>query len=147
MNASTFFRHTLLALTLAGLASGPHAQALQDWLPSSVQVAPVLLASPAVQAARAHQDAQLQRARGVEAGSSEWALRLNQQQRRVRDPQRLAPHLERAFTARSDVTIAREIAGIAIHIGPVAVAVGERPDDVTVGARRHHRQARQGHTI
>jgi len=87
MNASTFFRHTLLALTLAGLASGPHAQALQDWLPSSVQVAPVLLASPAVQTARAHQDAQLQRARGVEAGSSEWALRLNQQQRRVRDPQ------------------------------------------------------------
>jgi len=87
MNTSTFFRHTLLALTLAGLASGSQAQALQDWLPSSAQVAPVLLASPTIEAARAHKDAQLQRARGVEAGSGEWALRLNQQQRRVRDPQ------------------------------------------------------------
>lgn len=84
MNATTF-KHTLLALAL--LASGAQAQTLQDWLPSSAQVAPVLQASPTLQAARAHQEAQLQRARGVEAGSGEWALRLNQQQRRVRDPQ------------------------------------------------------------
>ena len=84
MNATTF-KHTLLALAL--LASGAQAQTLQDWLPSSAQVARVLQASPTLQAARAHQEAQLQRARGVEAGSGEWALRLNQQQRRVRDPQ------------------------------------------------------------
>lgn len=84
MNATTF-KHTLLALAL--LASGAQAQTLQDWLPSSAQVAPVLQASPTLQAARAHQEAQLQRARGVEAGSGEWALRLNQQQRRVRDTQ------------------------------------------------------------
>ena len=84
MNATTF-KHTLLALAL--LASGAQAQTLQDWLPSSAQVAPVLQASPTLQAARAHQEAQLQRARGVEAGSGEWALRLSQQQRRVRDPQ------------------------------------------------------------
>ena len=84
MNA-THFKHTLFALALFTL--GAQAQTLQDWLPSAAQVAPVLQASPAIQAARAHRDAQLQRARGVEAGSGEWALRLNQQQRRVRDQQ------------------------------------------------------------
>ena len=84
MNA-TPFKNTLFALAL--LISGAQAQTLQDWLPSTAQVAPVLQASPLIQAARAHQDAQLQRARAVEAGSGEWALRLSQQQRRVRDPQ------------------------------------------------------------
>ncbi len=75
----------LLALALC--ASGVQAQALDAWLPSTEQVAPTLHASPLIQAARARQDAQLQRARGLEAGSGEWALRLNQQQRRVREPQ------------------------------------------------------------
>lgn len=84
MNA-TPFRHTLLAWAL--LALGAQAQSLEAWLPSTAQVAPVLQASPWIQAARAHQEAQLQRARGVEAGSAEWAVRVNQQQRRVRDPQ------------------------------------------------------------
>lgn len=82
------FRHRLLALALVGLlAPVTQAQTLEDWLPSTAQVAPVLQASPLIQSARARQEAQLQRARGLEAGSGEWAVRLNQQQRRVRDPQ------------------------------------------------------------
>ena len=83
--SATPFRHTLLAWTL--LALGAQAQSLEAWLPSTAQVAPVLQASPWIQAARAHKEAQLQRARGVDAGSAEWAVRINQQQRRVRDPQ------------------------------------------------------------
>jgi len=83
--SATPFRHTLLALAL--FASGTQAQSLEAWLPSTAQVAPVLQASPLIQSARARQEAQLQRARGLEAGSGEWAVRLNQQQRRVRDPQ------------------------------------------------------------
>ena len=75
----------LLSLALGSLAA--QAQTLQDWLPAATQVAPVLRSSPLIQAAHARQDAQLQRARGLEAGAGEWALRLNQQQRRVRDPQ------------------------------------------------------------
>jgi outer membrane protein TolC len=78
-------RYTWLAL--ACLASAAPAQSLQDWLPSTAQVAPVLQATPLIQSARARQAAQLQRADGLEAGSGEWTLRLNQQQRRVRDPQ------------------------------------------------------------
>ena len=82
------FRHGLLTLALlAWVAPITQAQSLEDWLPPTGQVAPVLQASPLIQAARARQDAQLQRARGLEAGSGEWALRLNQQQRRVREPQ------------------------------------------------------------
>lgn len=82
------FRHGLLALALVALgAPVTQAQTLEDWLPSTAQVAPVLQASPLIQSARARQEAQLQRARGLEAGSGEWAVRLNQQQRRVRDPQ------------------------------------------------------------
>ena len=79
------FRHHLLALAMFALSA--QAQTLDAWLPSNAQVAPVLQASPLIQAARARQDAQLQRARGLEAGSGEWAVRLNQQQRRVRDAQ------------------------------------------------------------
>ena len=47
----------------------------------------MLQASPWIAAARARQEAQLQRARGLEAGMGEWGWRLNQQQRRVREPQ------------------------------------------------------------
>jgi len=83
--SAALFKHSLLALTLC--AAGAQAQALQDWLPSTAQVAPVLQSSPLIQSARARQEAQMQRARGLEAGAGEWALRLNQQQRRVRDPQ------------------------------------------------------------
>ncbi len=83
--SATPLRHTLMALAL--FASGTQAQTLQDWLPPTAQVAPVLQTSPLIQSARARKEAQLQRARGTEAGSGEWALRLNQQQRRVRDPQ------------------------------------------------------------
>ena len=79
------FRHHLLALAMFAL--GAQGQTLDAWLPPTAQVAPVLQASPLIQAARARHDAQLQRARGQEAGSGEWAVRLNQQQRRVRDPQ------------------------------------------------------------
>jgi outer membrane protein TolC len=79
------FYPSLVALALCAL--GAQAQTLEVWLPPAAQVAPVLQASPLIQAARARQEAQLQRARGLEAGSAEWALRLNQQQRRVRDPQ------------------------------------------------------------
>src|SRR5574343_315577 len=82
------FRHGLLALALVGLLTPvTQAQTLEDWLPSTTQVAPVLQASPLIQSARGRQEAQLQRARGLEAGSGEWAVRLNQQQRRVLDTQ------------------------------------------------------------
>src|SRR5574343_197792 len=83
--SATLFRHTLLALAM--LTAGTQARTLEDWLPPTAQVAPVLQASPLIQSARARQEAQLQRARGIEAGSGEWAVRLNQQQRRVREPQ------------------------------------------------------------
>ena len=76
-----------LSLLLAGPSQAAGAHALGDWLPQAAEVAPVLLATPQVQAARAHEQAQLQRARGTEAGSAEWLLRMNQQQRRLRDPQ------------------------------------------------------------
>jgi len=74
-------------LVLAFCVSSAQAQTVQGWLPSTAQVAPVLQASPLIQAVRARQEAQLQRARGLETGSGEWAMRLNLQQRRVRDPQ------------------------------------------------------------
>ena len=80
-------RFPLCLAVLALCTLGAQAQTLEAWLPSAAQVGPVLQASPLIQAARAHQQAQLQRARGLEAGSGEWALRLNQQQRRVRDLQ------------------------------------------------------------
>jgi outer membrane protein TolC len=86
---ATFFRHALLALTL--LSGAAQSQTLDAWLPGSAQVRTVLQASPLIQAARARQEAQLQRARGLEAGSGEWALRLSQQQRRVREPQERLP--------------------------------------------------------
>ncbi len=79
-----FFKRSLLVIALC--ATGSQAQTLDSWLPSTAQVATVLQSSPMIQAARARQDAQLQRARGLEAGAGEWALRLNQQQRRARDP-------------------------------------------------------------
>ncbi|MFM7026362.1 MAG: TolC family protein [Limnohabitans sp.] len=83
---STFaLKSCLPALMLWGLNA--QAQTLQDWLPTTAQVAPVLQASPLIGSARARQEAQLQRARGVQAGTAEWAWRVNQQQRRVRDPQ------------------------------------------------------------
>ena len=78
---------TTLAMGLAALPATAAAHALGAWLPTDAQVAPVLLATPQVQAARAHAQALLQRAQGTEAGSAEWLLRMNQQQRRVRDPQ------------------------------------------------------------
>ena len=76
----------VLALSLACTAE-IHAHVLGPWLPADAQVAPVLLATPQVLAAKAREQAQLQRARGTEAGSAEWLLRMNQQQRRLRDPQ------------------------------------------------------------
>ena len=75
-----------LALGLAW-APGARAHVLGLWLPQDAQVASVLLATPQVLAAKAREQAQLQRARGTEAGSAEWLLRMNQQQRRLRDPQ------------------------------------------------------------
>ena len=75
-----------LALSLAW-APDARAHVLGPWLPADAQVTPVLLASPQVLAAKAREQAQLQRARGTEAGSAEWLLRMNQQQRRLRDPQ------------------------------------------------------------
>ena len=76
---------SLLTLALSGL--GAQAQSLESWLPSATQVAPVLQASPQMQAARARQQAQLQLADGVETGSAEWTLRLNQQRRRIPETQ------------------------------------------------------------
>ena len=75
-----------MALLLCGHAQANDTAAHEAWVPASTLVAPVLHASPAIQAARAQQAARLQRARGVEAGSAEWTLRLNQQQRRAQDP-------------------------------------------------------------
>jgi hypothetical protein len=50
-------------MALALFASGTQAQTLQDWLPPTAQVAPVLQTSPLIQSARARKEAQLQRAR------------------------------------------------------------------------------------
>ena len=76
-----------LALSLAGAPAAVSAHTLGDWLPQNAQVAPVLLATPQVQAARAHAQSQVQHARGTETGSAEWLLRMNQQQRRAHAPQ------------------------------------------------------------
>lgn len=84
MNTSRL-KTSLLALALCG--AGAQAQTLQDWLPSRAEVAAVLHASPHIRSARDRQDAMVQRARGLETGAGEWTLRLNQQQRRARDPQ------------------------------------------------------------
>lgn len=81
------FPRGLLVIAITLCAAGSQAQALDAWLPSAAEVAAVLKASPQIRSARDRQDAQLQRARGIEAGAGEWTLRLNQQQRRVRDPQ------------------------------------------------------------
>ena len=86
---------------LSWMAQSAHAHVLGPWLPQDAQVAPVLLATPQVQAARAREQALLQRARGTEAGSAEWLLRMNQQQRRVREP------LERM--AESTVSLERPV--------------------------------------
>ena len=75
-----------LALSLAW-APGAHAHVLGPWLPADAEVAPVLLATPQVLAAKAREQALLQRANSTETGSAEWLLRMNQQQRRLRDPQ------------------------------------------------------------
>ena len=75
-----------LALVLSLMPLSLAAHALTPWLPPDDQVAPVLLATPQVQAARAQAQALLQRARGTEVGSAEWLVRMNQQQRRVREP-------------------------------------------------------------
>ena len=76
----------VLALSLACTAE-IHAHVLGPWLPADAEVAPVLLATPQVLAAKARAQALLQRANSTETGSAEWLLRMNQQQRRVRDPQ------------------------------------------------------------
>lgn len=76
---------SLVAMAWCALAT--QAQTLEAWLPSTDQVAAVLQSSPQIQAARAQQQARLQRARGTESGHGEWVLRLNQQQHRLRDPQ------------------------------------------------------------
>ena len=88
--ASALTHWVCAALPLAlGLAWAPGAAAhvLGPWLPEDAQVAPVLLASPQVLAAKARAQALLQRANSTEAGNAEWLLRMNQQQRRLRDPQ------------------------------------------------------------
>ena len=81
-------KRPLLALAALWSASvlAAEAPAFEAWLPSSAQVAPVLQASPAILAARSQQAARLQRARGIEVGSAEWSLRINQQRRSVQDP-------------------------------------------------------------
>ncbi|MEN9889144.1 MAG: hypothetical protein RL559_1181 [Pseudomonadota bacterium] len=85
MNRTRCFLFGLSALCAVSTWAA-EASAFDAWLPGSAQVAPVLQASPAIQAARAQQEARQQRARGVEAGSAEWTVRLNQQQRRAQDP-------------------------------------------------------------
>jgi outer membrane protein, heavy metal efflux system len=81
------FRWPIAFLVLPFFMPYSSAQTLDAWLPTSAQVAPALQASPLIQSARSKMESQLQRARGIEAGSGEWAVRLNQQQRRVRDQQ------------------------------------------------------------
>lgn len=79
------FRRGLLVLAL--VAPVVDAQTLDDWLPSKAQVSAVLHASPQIQEASARQEARLQRARALEVGPNEWAVRLNQQRRRANEPQ------------------------------------------------------------
>ena len=61
------------------------AQDLSAWLPQTEQVAQVIKNSPRIGAARAQHEAQLEQARGTEAGPADWTLRLNQQQRRTQE--------------------------------------------------------------
>lgn len=102
----------LLALSL--WTAGLQAQTLQDWLPSQAEVAPVLQASPMLRAARARQQAQQERARGIETGPGEWSLRLEQQGRRAREtPERFAETrlaLERPLRLWGKASLDRELA-------------------------------------
>lgn len=61
-------------------------QSIQQLLPSTARVQEVLLASPQIQSARYRQQAQTARAQQQAQGSHEFAVRINQQSRRVQDP-------------------------------------------------------------
>lgn len=74
-----------LCLGLALTAGAQTPDPLAPWLPPAERVRQVLEATPALQAAQSSQSAQLQRARGIEAGPAEFSVRLNQQSRRVQD--------------------------------------------------------------
>jgi outer membrane protein, heavy metal efflux system len=60
---------------------------IQAFLPPAAVVQQALLASPALQAALAQKSAQMHRAQMTASGSAEFTVRMNQQSRRVQQPQ------------------------------------------------------------
>ena len=70
-----------------GLAQAQTGQDIQSYLPPAAVVQQVLLASPAVQAAMAQKSAQMHRAQMTALGPGEFTVRINQQTRRVQQPQ------------------------------------------------------------
>jgi len=84
----THFKTSVLALWAAwGLVQAQPAQDIQNFLPPAAVVQQVLLASPAIQAAMAQKSAQMHRAQMTASGPGEFSVRINQQTRRVQQPQ------------------------------------------------------------
>ena len=69
------------------LAQAQAPEAVQAFLPPAAVVQQALLASPALQAALAQKSAQMHRAQMTASGSAEFTVRMNQQSRRVQQPQ------------------------------------------------------------
>mgnify|MGYP000340682243 CR=1 FL=1 len=75
-----------LGLSLAQ-AQTQAPEAVQAFLPPAAVVQQALLASPALQAALAQKSAQMHRAQMTASGTAEFTVRMNQQNRRVQQPQ------------------------------------------------------------
>ena len=75
-----------LGLSLAQAQTQTH-EAVQAFLPPTAVVQQALLASPALQAALAQKSAQMHRAQMTASGTAEFTGRMNQQNRRVQQPQ------------------------------------------------------------
>ena len=76
------------ALSLAhGQTPTDASDPIQAFLPPAAVVQQVLLASPALQGALAQKSAQMHRAQMTASGTAEFTVRMNQQSRRVQQPQ------------------------------------------------------------
>ncbi len=76
------------AVSLAhGQAPAGAQDPIQAFLPPAAVVQQVLLASPALQGALAQKSAQMHRAQMTATGTAEFTVRMNQQSRRVQQPQ------------------------------------------------------------
>lgn len=86
----THFKPLWLGLCCAlglNLAQAQAPEAVQAFLPPAAVVQQALLASPALQAALSQKSAQMHRAQMTASGSAEFTVRMNQQSRRVQQPQ------------------------------------------------------------